>query len=188
MRQMRLHPTNEEVERLRKLIEDDKLQQGKAAQILGWGLRQVQYLVKKHAMRTQRTGPRSGPGHPRWRGGKAIDNDGYVLVWTEEHENARRHSRYLFEHRLVMEQHLGRPLLPTEVVHHKNRDKQDNRIENLELFASNADHLRHELAGRIPNWTESGKQKLRRAALAKRRRHKEPDAPERPAEPLPSTD
>src|SRR3970040_3142067 len=130
MHQMRLHPTNEEVERLRKLSEDDKLQQGKAAQILGWGLRQVQYLVKKHAMRTQRTGPRSGPGHPRWRGGKAIDNDGYVLVWTEEHENARRHSRYLFEHRLLMGEHPGRPLLATGVGDHNNLAKSAHRARN----------------------------------------------------------
>jgi len=46
-------------------------------------------------------------------------------------------------HRLVMEQHLGRKLLPTEVVHHKNGIGTDNRLENLELHENQSAHFKN---------------------------------------------
>lgn len=45
-------------------------------------------------------------------------------------------------HRQVAEQILGRPLRKSEVVHHINRDKRDNRPENLMIFPSQAEHAR----------------------------------------------
>lgn len=40
-----------------------------------------------------------------------------------------------FDHRSVMEDHIGRPLIPGETIHHRNGDRADNRIENLELWS-----------------------------------------------------
>lgn len=94
-----------------------------------------------------------------WKGGRVTDKSGYVLIKLPDHAE-RNKSGYVREHRLVMEQVLGRPLKPEEVVHHRNGDPTDNRPENLELFESNACHLAEDLKGRCPKWTEEGRARL----------------------------
>lgn len=101
-------------------------------------LRSVGIYLKVGPRRGQRTGPRKDHSH---------DPYGYRLIYSPFHPHARR--GYVREHRLVMERFLGRHLEPQEVVHHKNRDKTDNHIENLQLLANQAEHKR------LHNWEDS---------------------------------
>lgn len=107
----------------------------------------------------------TGANHPRWKGGRQIDKDGYVLVHTGRNTRQR-------EHRLVMENHLGRTLLKTEVVHHVNGNKQDNRIENLKLFCKNSNHLKESLTGKCPNWSPEGLNKIKAGVSLSNRKRK----------------
>ena len=61
-----------------------------------------------------------------------------------------RSDGYVMEHRLVMAEWVGRPLLRSEVVNHINHNPRDNRRENLELYPSNADHKRGEVGRFVP--------------------------------------
>lgn len=126
-------------------------------------------VCKKHGIKCQRTGPRSGPGHPEWKGGRIYSKDGYVMVWSPDHPTTHKTKKYVLEHRLVMEKHLGRYLTRLEVVHHKNGVKDDNRIENLQLFETNGKHLEETLKGCVPNWTDDGKRRIREAKREKTR-------------------
>jgi len=78
---------------------------------------------------------RTGDSNPNYKGGRYVSQDGYVLVLNQNQEG----QKYCFEHRVVMEAHLGRVLGRGEQVHHINGDKKDNRIENLRVM-SVADH------------------------------------------------
>lgn len=83
----------------------------------------------------------SGKNNPHWKGGKILKVNGYIMVQQPDHPYCDKDG-YVLEHRLIMEAHLGRILLPTEVVHHINNNPADNRIENLMLFSSKAEHAK----------------------------------------------
>ena len=146
--------------------------EGKTAIEMGEILNVDAETVRKFARKrglTIRPQPMAMENHPCWQGGTLLDKHGYrmrrvdrngpygYLIRAGRKDDARG---YALEHRIVMHDKIGRRLTKKEVVHHMDGDKTNNDPENLFLFDGNADHLRHELTGRIPNWTEDGKRRI----------------------------
>jgi hypothetical protein len=108
--------------------------------------------------------PRRRRGYPVGKhlpsGGRIEDADGYVLLRRPEHPLANS-GGYVREHRLVMEELLGRKLTKEEVVHHINGQKDDNRPENLQLYRSNAEHKCEDMKGNAWSKGDFGNPKRR---------------------------
>jgi len=107
---------------------------------------------------------REGKGNSNWHGGKYLDDKGYVRVRMTQHPY-QVHG-YVYEHRLVLEEVLGRYLRSWESCHHINEIKEDNRAENIYLCTvsehssmhreghvhtmEHKDHMRKKMKGRAP--------------------------------------
>ena len=93
--------------------------------------------------------PHKGANHWKWRDGRCRCN-GYDMIKVPNHPYATKRG-YVYEHRLVMEKHLGRYLLPDEKVHHINGKPLDNRVENL-VVLSHRTHLRNHVGTSDAKW------------------------------------
>jgi hypothetical protein len=115
------------------------------------------------AQEVERATRATGANAPWWKGGRFVNDKGYVLVIAPPDypfpESVAQVGR-IREHRMVMELHLGRALTRSEVVHHINGDRADNRIENLEVHTSHSEHMREH--------AEDGADRMRKATAATR--------------------
>ena len=76
-----------------------------------------------------------------WNGGVRTHGRGYIQIYTRNHPYSCV-GNTVFEHRLIIEDYIGRYLTLKEVAHHINKIKDDNRIENLMAFVNQSAHKR----------------------------------------------
>lgn len=120
---------------LREMLEEEDKLLSEIAEICEVSLSTISRWAARFEIREIRpySGDRSGSNNPFWKGGRYKDKaSGYILVHQPEHPGANTNG-YVSEHRLIMEERLGRFLKPNEVVFHKNGKKDDNRLKNLGL-------------------------------------------------------
>jgi Zn-dependent peptidase ImmA (M78 family) len=110
-----------DVEQAQGLLESD-LTMGQVARELGVSEVTVRGRLQEQGVQTD-----------RYHKGYKKTWNGYIMIQQPNHPRAD-YQGYVREHTLVMEAHIGRFLADNEVVHHINEQKDDNRIENLQLM------------------------------------------------------
>lgn len=140
-------------EKLAHMIEVQKLRQEDAADILGISQDTVRARCREWGLKTSPRGTGPGPASASWKGGRRKTADGYWIVWRPEHPHATKNGM-VREHRLVMEQMIGRYLRPEESVHHVDRDRGNNSPENLRLYSTAQEHSRDAHADQAEKWVQ----------------------------------
>lgn len=135
------------------------------ADMIGVSRRYVGKVQHRHALPRLNEGAQPGTANHQYAAGRRIDHDGYALVTVSgDHPYARqrphRKTKLMFEHRQVLEQQLGRYLLPSEIVDHIDGLTLHNAPNNLRLFQTNGGHLRETTTGRTKLWSQLGRQNI----------------------------
>lgn len=113
------------------------------ARKLGVSYRKLLYWLDKHDIPHRSS---------NYNGGRTTNSAGYILVFVGKGAKGATAGGYVYEHRQVVEQYLGRPLRRDEHVHHQNGDKSDNQIENLKVLS----HQKHAVEHREPDGLRKG--------------------------------
>lgn len=144
-------------------LADGKLTSAEIASQLGLQPRHVRKILLRLDLPRLGEGGRKGAANHQFRTGRRIALSGYVQITAPEGYAGRVKTRpgrpgggIVWEHRYVLEQKLGRLLLPSEIVDHIDGLTLHNHPDNLRVFASNAEHLRTTLAGKVPRWSAEG--------------------------------
>jgi transposase len=121
---------------LHKMYEERGLSGFEISKTFGLSVYTIYRLLKQYEIQVRNPKDRAkcGIDHPNWNGGRYIDHYGYVVITTKDGRKK--------EHRVIIENHLGRKLETWEHVHHINEIKHDNRIENLQVM-NVSDHMKH---------------------------------------------
>lgn len=123
----------------------------------------TEFSPSKSTLDRIKKGKNSGyiPGHAsrrslnsNWKGGKFIAKNGYIYILQPNHPNALKkgYVGYIAEHRLVMSEHIKRPLKSNEIVHHINGNKSDNKLKNLKLMLRKEHNSMHCIGKNNGNW------------------------------------
>ena len=114
----------------------EKLRVSEIAKECGVNITTISRWAAKFKIREIRPykGSHKEPKAPYWKGGRYQDNtSGRVWIYNPDHPSCTKKG-YILEYRLVMEKFIGRYLRPNEIIHHKNKIVDDNRLENLEII------------------------------------------------------
>jgi hypothetical protein len=96
-------------------------------------------MIKRKAVRNNK-GQWAKGNLTKWKGGKSITKDGYIMIYSPKHPFCIKNG-YVLEHRLKMEKKLGRFLKKDENIHHLDGNVKNNKLNNLYL-SSNSEHIR----------------------------------------------